>query len=199
MKICLTLALFVFSALWANAQLAPMQLPKKITWMEETSARNARGEVTRTCNVFSIEGENWRSEFANQQAEIAITVCSQHKVASSQTPAPAPSEGPAADLTSIYTALSTKAKFEVVDIIGGVGYSRYRETGSSGYTRLIWMDRTIGFPRRISTTLSDGSVREQSMRVLNVDASLERRLFNASNLYPFFGHYLDEWHARLTK
>ncbi|MBB5038516.1 hypothetical protein [Prosthecobacter dejongeii] len=197
MKICSILALLLLSTLWSSAQLASMQLPKTLTWVEESSQRDSRGNITRTCSVYSIEGADWRHEFTNQEAEIAITVCRNNTVVSTQTGA-APS-GPIPELTKIYEALSSRAKFEVVDIIGGTGYSRYRESLAGGGSRLIWMDRAMGFPRRISTTYPDGSTQEQSLRVITVDSANQRRLFDSGTLYPFFGHQLDEWHARVSK
>ncbi len=199
MKTWLILTLLLSSTLLSLAQSASFQMPQKVIWVEEFAHRDARGTITRTCTVNCSEGPDWRMESANAQADISITVCRGDKVASSITPAPSASSSPVKSIQEILDTLGTRAKFEVVDVISGAGYSRFKETGSAGYTRLIWMDRATRFPHRVSTTFADGSAREQSFRIIAVDPSTQRRLFDLGTLYPFFGQYLDQWFERLPK
>lgn len=199
MKKWFSLALFLISAGLASGQMPPMQMPKTVTWVEESSHKNARGEISRTCSAISKSGSDWRSESTNQQADMVISICKDGKVFSSQSPAPSASPGPVASVEGIYESLTKKAKFEMVDVYGGVGLSRFRETGTDGSVTVIWMDRTAGFPFRATVTLPDGSVREQTFKLVTVDPALQRRLFDGNSLYPVFGHYLDDWHSRVSK
>lgn len=199
MKIWLSLALLLSNTALSLSQTAPMRMPEKATWVEEFSHQDSRGDKELTCRVNSVEGtDNWRSEMTNAEADISISVCQSNRVRSTLPTAPSASPGPAKIVQEIYAAITGPAKFEIVDIIGGVGYSRYRETATS-YSRLIWMDRTTGFPRRISTTFSDGGKREQYFRLIDVDPSTRRRLFDINTLHPFFAQYLDEWFERAVK
>lgn len=198
MKIWLTLALLLSTTLLSIAQTAPLRMPKEATWVEEYSHQGGRGEKELTCQVNSIEGTSWRSEVTDAEADISISVCLNGKVNSTLNSAPAASPGPVKTVQEVYAAIAGPARFEIIDVIGGVGYSRYRET-APGYTRLIWMDRSTGFPRRISTAFSDGGKREQYFRLIEVDPSTRRRLFDINTLHPFFASYLDEWFARAVK
>lgn len=174
------------------------QMPARITWTEDSTQRSARGEKVLTCSVNSTDGANWRSEFTNAQADLSVSVCQNGKVTSTDKSTTSTTSSAVTNVLDIYDAIASRAKFEMVDIIGGVGYSRYRETASA-YSRILWIDRTNGFPRRARTTFSDGSSREQDFRVINVDPSTQRRLFDSNALSPFFAHYLDEWFERVSK
>lgn len=198
MKIWLTLALLLLTQVSLTAQTAPMRMPEKATWVEEYSHQSASGNKEQTCQVNSVDGSNWRSEFTDSNADMSISVCQNGKVNSTRATPPSAAPGPVKTVQEAYVAIAGPARFEIVDIIGGIGYSRYRET-SSDYTRLIWMDRATGFPRRISTTFSSGAKREQTFRLITVDASTIRRLFDLNTLNPFFAHYLDEWYERAVK
>lgn len=199
MKVWLSLTWFLTVCAVSWAQMALMQMPSRVTWVEDFSHRSARGEVTRACSVNSTEGDQWRSEVATDAADISIAICKGGKVTATGNATPEMKAGPGGRLEEIYEAITGRAKFEIVDIMGGVGYSRYREVRAGSLTRIIWMDRATGFPRRISTTFADGATREEYFRIIEVDISTRRRLFDANTLYPFFAQYLDEWHARLKR
>lgn len=198
MKTLLALASLFLILTPVSAQLATPKAPERVTWVEETTERDARGNITKFCSVNSLEGKDWRSEATNQQADIWICISRNGQVTT--TPSAPNYANPAKAMDDLYQAINSgRAKYDAVDIISSVGFTRYRETGSNGFSRSIWLDREIGFPHRLLTTYSDGRTEEKILRIIKVDANTQRRLLDISSLYPFFGHYLDDWHNRQAR
>lgn len=182
-----------------HAQLVVTKMPPQTTWVEENTFKSRRGDLEQSCSVISVDGQNWRQESATTEAEIVISTCSYGRVSSSQKPAPPATPSPAISVEEIFSTLKSQAKYQNVDIIGGIGYSRFQHTGPNGFVRTIWVDRSNGFPYRSVIDYGDGSTREQLFRKLTVDPNTQSRLFAPNTLFPFFGQHLDEWYARVTK
>ncbi len=198
MKFWFLLTLVVSTA-FLHAQESTLRFPNKATWVEESTTRGGRDDGEGHCNVVSVDGSHWRCERVNNQADIEITICQASKVVSSSK-GPAPKNCPGVEgVREIYSALNGRAKFEVVDIMNGVGFSRYLEKLSNGGTRTIWLDRSSGFLKRVITKGPDGSIQQQDFRLIEVDVSTSRRLFDTSSLVPFFSSHLDHWYEQRTR
>lgn len=199
MKYWLLLISLLFCLTHAHAQLVITKIPAQTTWVEENAFKDRKGGVEAVCHVISADGDSWRLESADTEANIIISTCSGGRVTSTQKPTPPASPAPTVAMEELLSVLKSRAIYETVDIIGGIGYSRFKQTGPNGFVRTIWVDRSNGFPHRSVIDYGDGTSREQRFRKLSVDPNTQSRLFTPNTLFPFFGQYLDEWHARLTK